>query len=122
MVLFRPLVALAGCWWTGSRSGSRRGVWSKAYGQINEFERWLADDGQVLVKFWFHISKKEQRRRLKKMQADRAERWKVQKEDLQRNRRARAAGGRRWRRCWSAPIPRPARGRWWKRPTSGGRG
>ena len=41
----------------------------------------------MLVKFWFHISKKEQRRRLERMQEDRAERWKVQKEDLQRNRR-----------------------------------
>ena len=65
----------------------KRKVWSQAYAQIVEFERWLADDGQVLVKFWFHISQKEQRRRLKRMQEDRAERWKVQKEDLRRNRR-----------------------------------
>jgi len=65
----------------------KRKVWSGGYAQINQFERWLADDGQVLVKFWFHISKKEQRRRLKRMQEDRAERWKVQKEDLRRNRR-----------------------------------
>jgi len=64
----------------------RKKVWSQAYGQINEFERWLADDGQVVVKFWFHISKKEQRARLSAMQRDRAERWKVSKEDLQRNR------------------------------------
>jgi polyphosphate kinase 2 (PPK2 family) len=64
----------------------KRKVWSGAYAQINQFERWLADDGQVLVKLWFHISKKEQRRRLKRMQEDRAERWKVQKEDLRRNR------------------------------------
>jgi polyphosphate kinase 2 (PPK2 family) len=65
----------------------KRAAWSGAYAQINQFERWLADDGQVLVKLWFHISKKEQRRRLKRMQKDRAERWKVQKEDLRRNRR-----------------------------------
>lgn len=65
----------------------KRKAWSPAYDQINQFERWLADDGQVLVKFWFHISKKEQRRRLDAMRKDRAERWKVQKEDLRRNRR-----------------------------------
>lgn len=65
----------------------KRTVWSGAYAQINQFERWLADDGQVMVKFWFHISKKEQRRRLQRMRKDRAERWKVQKEDLRRNRR-----------------------------------
>ena len=75
----------------------------------------------MLVKFWFHISKKEQRRRLKKMQADRAERWKVQKEDLQRNRRY-----GRWREAVEEMLVRtdtPAcPGRSWKRPTSGGRG
>src|SRR5687768_8232760 len=65
----------------------KRKAWAQAYAQINQFERWLAEDGQVLVKLWFHISQKEQRRRLKEMQQDRAERWKVQKEDLRRNRR-----------------------------------
>jgi polyphosphate kinase 2 (PPK2 family) len=61
--------------------------WEKAYPQINEFERWLADDGQVLVKFWFHISRKEQRKRLRKMESEPAEAWKVQREDWRRNRR-----------------------------------
>lgn len=61
--------------------------WRLAYGQIGEFERWLADDGQVLVKFFLHISKREQKRRLSKMAKDPVERWKVQKEDWKRNRR-----------------------------------
>ncbi len=65
----------------------KRREWEKAYAQINELERWLTDDGQVLVKFWFHISRKEQRRRLRKMEEDPAERWKVEKEDWRRNRR-----------------------------------
>lgn len=64
----------------------KAGIWSQAYAQINEFERWLVEDGQVLVKFWFHISKKEQRSRLEAMKEDPAERWKVEKEDLRRNR------------------------------------
>jgi polyphosphate kinase 2 (PPK2 family) len=34
--------------------------------EINEFEHQLADDGHVLMKFFLHISKKEQKRRLKK--------------------------------------------------------
>jgi polyphosphate kinase 2 (PPK2 family) len=66
---------------------AKRKDWEKAYPQINEFERWLADDGQVLVKFWFHISKKEQRRRLRRMEEDPAEAWKVEAEDWRRNRR-----------------------------------
>jgi polyphosphate kinase 2 (PPK2 family) len=65
----------------------KRKEWEKAYPQINELERWLTDDGQVLVKFWFHVSRKEQRRRLRKMEEDAAERWKVEKEDWRRNRR-----------------------------------
>ena len=65
----------------------KRKEWEKAYPQINELERWLTDDGQVLVKLWFHISRKEQRRRLEKMEADPAERWKVAREDWRRNRR-----------------------------------
>ena len=34
--------------------------------RVARFERMLADDGAVLVKFWFHLSKKSQRRRLKR--------------------------------------------------------
>jgi polyphosphate kinase 2 (PPK2 family) len=65
----------------------KKKVWQRSYEQINEFERWLTDDGQVLVKFWLHISRKEQRRRLAKMEADAFERWKVSAEDWRRNRR-----------------------------------
>lgn len=65
----------------------RKKVWRTAYDQINEFERWLVDDGQVLVKFFLHISRKEQRRRLLAMEADPAERWKLAPEDWRRNRR-----------------------------------
>jgi polyphosphate kinase 2 (PPK2 family) len=54
--------------------------WREAFGQINEFERWLADDGQVLIKFWMHISKKEQKKRFKESLADPLLRWKITKE------------------------------------------
>jgi len=65
----------------------RKKVWRPAYDQINELERWLVDDGQVVVKLFFHISRKEQRRRLEKMERDPALRWKVSSEDWRRNRR-----------------------------------
>jgi polyphosphate kinase 2 (PPK2 family) len=68
---------------------ARRRQWQSAYEQINEFERWLADDGQVLVKFWLHIGKKTQKRRLMRMERDAFERWKVSREDWRRNRRYR---------------------------------
>jgi polyphosphate kinase 2 (PPK2 family) len=64
----------------------KKKVWSQAYEQINQFERWLTDDGQVLVKLFLHISQKEQRRRLRALEQDPRERWRVAKEDWRRNR------------------------------------
>jgi polyphosphate kinase 2 (PPK2 family) len=63
----------------------KKKVWSQAYEQINQFERWLSDDGQVVVKLFFHISRQEQRRRLERMEKDPLERWRVQKEEWRRN-------------------------------------
>jgi len=62
-------------------------AWRQAYDQINEFERWLADDGQIVAKFFFHISKKEQRLRLRRIEEDPREHWRVGKEDRRQNRR-----------------------------------
>ena len=53
----------------------------RAYTEIRDYERWLADDGQVVVKFWLHISKKMQKKRLKKLEADSLSAWKVSPED-----------------------------------------
>ena len=55
-------------------------VWREAYQQINEFERWLTDDGQVLLKFWMHISKKEQKKRFRACLKDPLLKWKITKE------------------------------------------
>jgi polyphosphate kinase 2 (PPK2 family) len=57
----------------------------RAYTEIRDFERWLADDGQVVVKFWLHISKKTQRKRLNKLEADPVLAWKVSAEDWRHN-------------------------------------
>jgi polyphosphate kinase 2 (PPK2 family) len=55
--------------------------WREAFQDIVDFERTLADDGHVICKFFLHISKKEQRRRFKKLEADPLESWHVQPED-----------------------------------------
>jgi polyphosphate kinase 2 (PPK2 family) len=39
-------------------------VWRPRYGQINDFERNLSLDGITVLKFFLHISKDEQKRRL----------------------------------------------------------
>ncbi len=61
-------------------------VWRHAYRDIQEFERMLADDGTVIVKFFFHISAKEQKRRLKKLEADPMESWRVTAATWRQNR------------------------------------
>jgi polyphosphate kinase 2 (PPK2 family) len=55
--------------------------WKRAYGEINEFERILHDDGTIIIKFWLHISKQEQMARFKKRQSDPIKRWKMSDED-----------------------------------------
>lgn len=60
-------------------------VWKEGYDDIIGFERQLTDEGYVLVKFWFHISKKEQKKRFEDMDEDPATSWKITKEDWKRH-------------------------------------
>ena len=39
------------------------GIWRDRYRQINQFERYLVDNGTIPIKFFLHVSKEEQRRR-----------------------------------------------------------
>jgi polyphosphate kinase 2 (PPK2 family) len=61
--------------------------WRNAYKDILDFERMLADDGTVILKFFLHISKKEQKKRFERMEADPLEAWRVTKEDWARHRK-----------------------------------
>src|SRR5262245_46776858 len=47
-----------------------KSVWSKRYDRINEFERLLADEGTTILKFFLHISREEQKRRMRARLAD----------------------------------------------------
>ncbi|MCB1887285.1 MAG: polyphosphate:AMP phosphotransferase [Rhodocyclaceae bacterium] len=51
---------------------------------IVRFERMLADEGALLVKFWLHLSKKAQKNRLETLEDDKKTRWRVTKEDWRR--------------------------------------
>src|ERR1017187_5480310 len=59
-------------------------VWRQAYRDIVEFERTLADDGATILKFFFHIGKKEQRKRFEAIEADPLEAWRVTDADWAR--------------------------------------
>lgn len=54
--------------------------WRAAYQDIVDFERMLADDGAVIIKFFLHISKKEQKKRFEKMAEDPLESWRLNKD------------------------------------------
>ena len=52
------------------------------YGQINSFERHLAESGTTIVKFFLHISREEQTKRLQARLDDPSKRWKFSPSDL----------------------------------------
>ncbi|MCR4412226.1 MAG: polyphosphate:AMP phosphotransferase [Thermoguttaceae bacterium] len=56
------------------------------YEDIQEFERQLTDSGVVLVKFWLHISRKEQKRRLRALAKDPDTAWRVGKRERRQHR------------------------------------
>jgi polyphosphate kinase 2 (PPK2 family) len=62
--------------------------WERAYDEINDFERSLADEGTILVKLWMHVSDSEQLKRFKKREKDPLKEWKLTEEDW-RNREKR---------------------------------
>ena len=57
------------------RVGKR--AWESAYDEIGQFERTLVDDGTLVLKFFLHISREEQKRRFKKLEKSRYESWRV---------------------------------------------
>jgi polyphosphate kinase 2 (PPK2 family) len=61
--------------------------WRKGYRDIVGFERAMADDGCVIIKFFLHIDKKEQKRRFKKLEKDPLKSWHVQSEDWEHHRK-----------------------------------
>jgi polyphosphate:AMP phosphotransferase len=53
------------------------GEFSAAIAEIQRLEKMLCDEGVLLVKYWFHLSKDQQRKRLKSLEKDPDTRWRV---------------------------------------------
>ena len=64
----------------GGASGAR--LWRERYEDINAFERHLFRSGTRGVKFFLHVSKEEQRKRLLARLDDAEKRWKFDPQDL----------------------------------------
>jgi polyphosphate:AMP phosphotransferase len=48
-----------------------------ALARICQFERMLTNEGWVLLKLWFHLSKEQQQKRIKQLTKDKKQRWRV---------------------------------------------
>jgi len=56
--------------------------WNKRYNQINQMEKSLSENGIVILKFFLHLSKKEQKKRFLERIDDPAKNWKFSFSDL----------------------------------------
>jgi PPK2 family polyphosphate:nucleotide phosphotransferase len=69
-------------------SAKRRGVWERRFREINDWERYLTDNGIRIVKLFLNVSKEEQRRRFLARIEEPDKNWKF------------SAGDARERRFW----------------------
>lgn len=58
-----------------------RQEWQRAYKEINDMEKDLADAGAIVLKFWMQIDKDEQARRFSARQENPEKQWKITDED-----------------------------------------
>jgi PPK2 family polyphosphate:nucleotide phosphotransferase len=56
--------------------------WKSRFAKINEFERYLTQEGTTILKFFLHISRDEQRDRLRRRIEDPHKRWKISEADV----------------------------------------
>ena len=59
----------------------------RRFHEINEFERMLAGNGTTILKFFLHVSRAEQNRRLEQRLRDPSKNWKYEPADLTERRR-----------------------------------
>jgi PPK2 family polyphosphate:nucleotide phosphotransferase len=60
-----------------------KSVWIQRYEYINAFEKCLSDNSTKIIKFFLHISKKEQRKRLEERLTDPTKQWKISERDIE---------------------------------------
>lgn len=56
-----------------------------AFHSINSFEEQLAEDGNLIIKLFLDIDKKEQKKRFKKLKKNKETAWRVSQGDIERN-------------------------------------
>lgn len=61
---------------------TNRNIWRQRFGEINDFERHLVDNGTIVLKFFLHVSKAEQKRRFLERIDDPTKNWKFAAGDI----------------------------------------
>lgn len=87
--LYGNIAVLDGGWYRGvadPQTKPRGGALKRRFTQILDFEKQLADDGYVLLKFFLHIGKKGQKHRFDDLEERADTRWRVTRDDLKQNR------------------------------------
>ena len=59
-----------------------KGIWEERFSDIRNFERYLANNGIAVCKFFLHVSKKEQKRRFLERLEEPEKNWKFSSADL----------------------------------------
>ena len=57
-------------------------IWDKRFRQIQDFEKYLYENGTIILKFFLHVSKEEQKKRFLERINDKSKNWKFSSSDL----------------------------------------
>jgi polyphosphate kinase 2 (PPK2 family) len=68
--------------WPDVPQEQRPHLWQRRYREINDWERYLSDNGTTIVKLFLHVSNHEQERRFLERIDDPAKNWKFSEADL----------------------------------------
>ncbi|WP_310489459.1 polyphosphate kinase 2 family protein [Chamaesiphon sp. VAR_69_metabat_338] len=58
-------------------------IWPQRFQEINDFERYLTNNGTVIIKFFLHVSRKEQKRRFLERITEPEKNWKFSDRDVE---------------------------------------
>jgi polyphosphate:AMP phosphotransferase len=80
---------LFGSWYTDPilarvMGHQKRAIFERRLERVRHFERMLTAEGALVLKLWFHLSKQAQKKRFKKLSADKRTAWRVTPEDWER--------------------------------------
>jgi len=66
--------------------GKEQSIWKRRFEEINNFERYLVDNGIIILKFFLNVSKKEQKKRFLKRIEEKEKNWKFSANDIHERR------------------------------------